>query len=338
MERIPEPIKLEKIETITEGRPDDVFICCGSPEERCKGTIMKLSPNYKSNAVFLLRYTDHGSQKRERNIKEMKGKLDIVGEIVEIPVDERKPLALLMDIIQNIEQYALEPEKPRVTIDISTIIKWHLLIFFKALDLRYPQKEVRILYTEPKDYVTELFQPLSFGIDKIFPIPTCSGYYDFSKDSLLVLLLGYEGDRALAIFEEVDPADCLLLISKPAYHEEWEGRTEEMNKGIINIVGKSKIKYVDSRNSVLVAHQLYDILSNSLYSEYNHIISPLGTKPQTLGLHLYLSTKPPNTSLIYGSPLRHNEPFYSHGIGGTWVLQFNRITVGNKNESQKPEF
>lgn len=322
MERVPKPIKLEKIDTITEGRPDDVIICCGSPEERCKGAIMKLSPNYKSNAVFLLRYTDHESQKRERNIKEMKDRLKSVGEIAEIRIDEEKPLPLIKDIIQNIKKYAADPEKPKITIDISTIIKWHLLILFKALDLKYPQKEVRILYTEPEDYITELFQPLSFGINQIFPIPTYSGNYDFFKDTMLILLLGYEGDRALALFEETDPADCLLLIPDPPYHKVWKGRTEEMNKGIINIVGKSKIKYIHSRNPVIVCHQLHDILSNSIYSKYNHIISPLGTKPQTLGLYLYLSTNPPHTNLIYGSPLRHNEPFYSHGIGRTWVLPF----------------
>lgn len=338
MKEIPEPIKLEKIDTIIESSPDDVFICCGSPEERCKGTIMKLSSNYKANVVFLLRYTDHESKRREENIKEMKERLKNVGEIVEVFVDEDKPLPLLTNIIQNIERYASEPGKPRITIDISTIIKWHLLILFKALDLKYPQKELRILYTEPKDYITDLFQPLSFGINRIFPIPTYSGDYDFSKDSLLVLLLGYEGDRALALFEEIDPVDCLLLIPKPAYHKEWEGRTEEMNKGIINIVGKSKIKHIDSRNPALVAYQLYEILSSSIYSKYNHIISPLGTKPQTLGLYLYLSTDPPNTSLIYGSPLRHNEPFYSYGIGRTWVLPFNKIVIGNKNENQKSKF
>lgn len=179
----------------------------------------------------------------------------------------------------------------------------------------------------------DLFQPLSFGIRQIFPIPTYSGNYDFSKDSLLILLLGYEGSRALALFDDMDPAECLLLIPKPAYNKEWEGRTEEMNKGIINIVGRSKIEYIHSRNPVKVAQQVYKILSKPKYSRYNHIISPLGTKPQTLGLYLYLSTNPLNTVLIYGAPLRHNELFYSRGIGRSWVLPFNKIAEVERNES-----
>lgn len=330
---ITEHLILDMIENIQKNEPDDVFMCCGSPEERCKGTIRKLAPNYKANAVFLLRYTNHESREREKNVKEMRERLKKVGDIIDFIVDEETPIPVINDIIQHIEKYISDHAQPRITLDISTIIKWHLLILLKALDLKNNLKGVRFLYTEPKDYITDLFQPLSFGIRQIFPILTYSGNYDFSEDSLLILLLGYEGDRALALLEEMDPVECLLLIAKPAYREEWEGRTEKMNKGIINVVGGSRIEYIHSRNPVKVAQQLYDILSKPKYSRYNHLISPLGTKPQTLGLYLYLSTNPTNTVLIYGKPLRYNELFYSRGVGRSWVLPFEKITKVDRNET-----
>jgi hypothetical protein len=324
LKAVPEPLECNKIETMVKDEPDDVFICCGSPEERCKGTARKLAPNYKAKEVLLLRYTNHESRKREDNIKEMKDRLKTVGKIVEFVIDEDKPIPVIRDIVQEIMDHIGTPEKSRVTIDFSTIIKWHLLILLKALDLNGIRGNARFLYTEPEDYMTDLFQPLSFGIRNIFPIPTYSGNFDFSKGSLLVLILGYEGDRALSLLEEMDPTKCLLLVAKPAYHPEWEGRTEEMNEEIINTVGKARIRYVDSRNPVLVSEQLKELLSNRTNAEYNHIISPLGTKPQTLGLYLYLSTDPPSTVVIYGSPSRHNELFYSKGIGRSWVIPFSR--------------
>lgn len=330
---ITEPLELDIIETIQKNEPDDIFICCGSPEERCKGTIRKMAPDYKANAVFLLRYTDHESHKRKENIKEMRERLKKVGDIIDFVIDEEKPIPVINDIIQHIEKYTSDHAQPRLTLDISTIIKWHLLILLKAMDLKNNFKGVRFLYTEPEDYVTDLFQPLSFGIRQIFPIPTYSGNYDFSKDSLLILLLGYEGDRALALLEETDPAECLLLIAKPAYHKEWERRTEAMNKGIINIVGQPSIEYIHSRNPVKVAQQLNEILSKPKYLRYNHVISPLGTKPQTLGLYLYLSTNPVNTVLIYGTPSRHNELFYSRRTGRSWVLPFHKVVKVDRNES-----
>ena len=330
---ITNPIKLKIIESIKENKPDNIFICCGSPEERCKGTIRKLAPNYKAEVVFLLRYTNHKSSEREKNIDELKERLNKVGDIKDFIIDEEKPIPIINEIIQHLEKYTSNEVHPRITLDISTIIKWHLLILLKALGLKNKLKGIRFLYTEPEDYITDLFQPLSFGIQKIFPIPTYSGNYDFSVDSLLILLLGYEGDRALALLEETDPAECLLLIPKPAYQKEWEGRTEVMNKGIINIVGKISIEYIHSRNPLKVAQKLNTILLKQKFLRYNHIISPLGTKPQTLGLFLYLLDNPANTVLIYGTPSRHNELFYSRGIGRSWSLPFFKVIKDDYNES-----
>lgn len=322
---ISEPIKLKMVGTQILNEPDKLFICWGSPEERCKGSIMKLSPDYKSENIFILRYTNHESEKREKNIKYIKDRLEKAGKIEEITIDEDIPLPIIKEIAQEIESLVKDAKHPRITMDISTAIKWHLLVLLKILDLRDLLDKIRFLYTEPKDYHTNLFQPLSFGIKEVFPIPHYYGNYDFSKEDLLVLILGYEGSRAMALYENVDPTETLLLIADPPYHSAWERRTEDMNKEIINIVGSSKIKYIHSRNPVLVATQLYEILSDEKYLEYNHIISPLGTKPQTLGLYLYFATNPVDTILLYGAPLRHNELFYSHGIGRTWELPFRKI-------------
>jgi len=329
---LPEPIQLERIDTIKKNKPDNFFITSGSPEERCKGSILKLSSNYNVDNIFLLRYTNHESIEREKNIEDMKEVLIKFGQTKELLIDEKNPIPRISDIIKLIKEYSNKNSEPRISIDISTFIKWHLLILLKALEKNKLSKNIRFLYTEPEDYVTDLFQPLSFGIRRIFAIPTYSGKYDFSKDSLLVLMLGYEGDRALALLEDTDPNDCLLLIGKPAFHKEWEGRAEKMNTGIINTVGKSKIKYIDSRNSLLIYHQLQKLLTNSKYSKFNQIISPLGTKPQILGLYLYLLTDPQNTIITYGSPLRHNDPFYSYGIGRVWQLPFKRIQKVKENE------
>lgn len=321
MTRIMEPTECTTVETIHKGVPDDILVCSGSPEERCKGIVRKLSPNYKANRILLLRYGDHDSAKRELNIIEMKNRLSTVGDLEEVIIDEEKPIPILAEIAQEIEK-SITKGNPSISIDFTTIIKWHLLLFLKALDVKGFTEGTRFLYTEPEDYITNLFQPLSFGISKIFPVPTYSGDFDFYKDLLLVLMLGYEGERALAIFEEMDPDECLLLIAKPTYHgKEWEGRTEFLNKEIINVVGQSKIKYVDARDPLKVHQQLFKLLSSRENRKYNQAIAPLGTKPQTLGLYTYLSTNPTNTIVVYGSPSRHNE-FYSQGIGRSWILPF----------------
>ena len=329
------PNLITSIETQIKGCPDDLFICWGSPEERCKGSAMKLSLNYKSKDVIILRYSGHKSKEREENVTFLANILNKVGKTQIIQINEEIPIPSIKETIILIESILESIKNPRILIDISTPIKWHLFVFLKFLDARGLLKNVRFLYTEPKDYDTNLFQPLSFGIKEIFPIPLCYGNYDFSNDDLLVLMLGYEGSRAVAMFENIDPARTLLLIANPPYHPEWKGRTEKLNEEIINIVGTSEIRYIDSRNPISVALQLQDILSEKEYSKYNHLISPLGTKPQLLGLYLYYSQfpTPSNTILLYGAPLRHNEFFYSYGIGRTWELPYNKKMEVNLDEA-----
>lgn len=321
MQKATEPVECPQIRGIANEMPDDALICCASPEDRCIGIANRLSSDYRANSIFLIRYTNHESSKRKENIEKMKNRLSLFGTIKDVPIDEDKPIPVIVELLEKIHN-STNGNKPRISIDISTIIKWHLLMLLKSFDSMKDRQVLRLLYTEPEDYVTDLFQPLSFGIKDIFPIPNYSGNFDFSRDSLLVLMLGYEGDRALALFEEMDPTDCLLLVAKPAYHEEWEGRTEIMNKEIISSVGASRIRYIDSRNPFLVSAQIRELLCGSNFKQYNHIISPLGTKPQTIGLHLYLSSNPANTVLLYGSPARHNELFYSKGIGRSWILPY----------------
>lgn len=328
--KLSNPKEIKVVKTCVKNQSDDLFICWGSPEERCKGSILKLHSSYKAKHIFILEYSNHESKKRDENVKLMSSKLHNAGKVKKIIINEDKSLPIIRKIIEEIEELVKHDTKQWITIDISTPIKWHLLVLLKFMDLRNLLNNVRFLYTEPEEYITDLFQSLSFGMKEIFPIPTFYGNYDFSKGDLLVLILGYEGSRAMALHEDIDPAECLLLIAHPPYRKEWKGRTEEMNKEIINITGTSKIKYIHSRNPLKVALQLLRILSGEEYTEYNHIICPLGTKPQTLGLYSYLSISPSDTILVYGAPLRRNELFYSSGIGRSWKLPFEKLEVHRK--------
>ena len=288
-----------------------------------QGKRPQLDEEYRAETCFIIKYSGHKNDEREKNISEIRSALDKVGRAEEIEFDEDEPIPLIRNLCERIESLIENKKNSTVTIDITTPIKWHLLIFLKFLNTT--GCNVRFVYTEPKDYVTDLFQSLSFGIKEIFPIPTYYGSYDFSKGDFLVLMLGYEGNRAMALYDSIDPSDCLLLVADPPYHPEWKGRTEEMNQEIIGIAGRNKIRYLDSRNPIKVACQLRNILTEEKYSEYNHIISPLGTKPQILGLYAYLSLYSNKTIVQYGAPLRRNDLFYSTGIGKTWELPFKKL-------------
>jgi hypothetical protein len=181
---------------------------------------------------------------------------------------------------------------------------------------------VCITYSEPGDYLVSEFVPLSFGLESLQQIPGFPGCADCSRPIHLVLFLGYEGDRALAVYEQIQPMDTTLIIPSPPFRPSWEGRTEKMNRDLLAVVGSEAVQTVDAIDPTATVRKLQEVLGNgSPRSAHASIICPLGTKPQTLGVFEFLRQTNDPAAVVYARPLRHNHSFYSSGIGPSWVVK-----------------
>jgi hypothetical protein len=137
----------------------------------------------------------------------------------------------------------------------------------------------------------------------------------------LLILLGYEGERALATFEQLQPIQTKLVIPDPPFREAWRGRTEIFNRDLIMRLGESSLLRADSIDPESVVSVMEEALGlTTERSASARIVAPLGTKPQALGVYTYVRRALDPPAIIYSSPLRHNQNFYSHGIGSTWLL------------------
>lgn len=191
----------------------------------------------------------------------------------------------------------------------------------KALDDLGLWDKTKILYTEPKRYVTQRFLPMSIGVRSIYPISGFISQYSASLPTLLILFLGYEEDRAKSVYNDTEPDETILVIPRPAYNREWEGQTEEMNKRLIRVVGDKKIKYMDAIDPKKVIQELEKVRMDFPFNKWRWVILPLGTKPQAIGLYSFWRLYPNSFSIIYVQPLKHNEKFFSEGIGKTWLIK-----------------
>lgn len=315
-------IVVEKIDSSRHGNIVDFFVTCSSFEDRCLGVPCKLSEKteFRTNYVFV--YTTPSPQ-RDRNLRTLEEMLARRGDIQLIHTLESDPFDAIGLLYRELKKYKEDLGQPKmcVTLDISTFTKRHLLLLLKCIDDLELWDCMRILYTEPKKYVTDLYLPMSIGIRTISPI---GGFITNSPPNLPVLLiifLGYEGDRARAIYENLEPDETVLIVPRPAYHDEWEGTTEKMNHSLIQMVGKDKVEYADSISPSIVSQQLENIAGKYDSRCWKFMVSPLGTKPQAVGLYFFWRTKPDSFSIIYAEPLKHNQPFYSTGIGRTWLLK-----------------
>ena len=301
------------------GAQTEVFIGCASFEDRCLGTVSLLSPRYRLAHSYLCVYDDF-SEVRQTNVRAMTETLQRHGPLSIVEASEQNPSRSIAELMTEVRSIASK-SYVRVTLDVSTFTKRHLLMLLHALDDAGLWDSLRILYTEPKDYVVDMYVPMSTGIKEVAPIPSFTNLQPTDKPVLLVIMLGYEGDRAMALFQTIEPNDTVLLVPKPAYRPEWEGRTEELNRRMISLLGQDSIAYADSRDPLKVKMALANVLcARNPIRDWTCLISPLGTKPQAVGLYSFWRENPESCALVYAQPLRHNERYYSTGSGPTWEL------------------
>jgi hypothetical protein len=300
----------------------DFFITCSSFEDRCLGVPQRLSEKlqFKSNYVFIYEVP---SKKRDENLQKLEKSLSPRGPINRISTSESDPQKAISVLYKDLREYKerIEPSRISITLDITTFTKRHLFLLFKSIDDLELWDNTRILYTEPEKYVTDLYLPMSIGLRTISPI---GGFISNSPPNLpllLIVFLGYEGDRARAIYENLEPEETILIVPKPAYHDEWEGTTEKMNQSLIKMVGKDKIEYADSIDPSSVTERLQEISDRYKPTYWKRVIVPLGTKPQIVGIYFFWRRFPNTFSVLYAQPFKHNETFFSTGIGRTWLLK-----------------
>ena len=171
------------------------------------------------------------------------------------------------------------------------------------------------------NYLVSEYVPLSFGLASLQQTPGFSACPDLSRPVHLVMFLGYEGDRALAVYEQIQPMKTTLMVPDPPYRPDWAGRTERFNRDLLALVGEHEVHRIDALDPAAVRETLADLLGRSQRSDFAGIICPLGTKPQTLGVYSYIRATNDPAAIVYAGPLRHNHTFFSTGLGETWVLK-----------------
>jgi hypothetical protein len=240
---------------------------------------------------------------------------------VVLPFTETSAVRSMRQNMGFLRQILSEHTGP-VVVDISVFTKRHLLLILRWLDDEGLWGNVFVVYSEPDEYDVSEHLPLSYGLASVHQIPGLPASPDLSRPVHLVLFLGYEGDRALAVYEQVQPLRTTLIIPDPPYKPSWQGRTEQLNADLLKLAGANLVTKVDGLDPDASVRLLTDALGDSRSrGDYAALVSPLGTKAQTLGVYMYVRQCSAPPAIVYASPLRHNHEFFSHGIGTTWLLK-----------------
>ncbi len=210
-----------------------------------------------------------------------------------------------------------------MVIDITTFPKNYILKFCQELE----DYNTVFQYTLGERYLEPTEEEKRVGVSKIVPIDGFEGKIVINGDTLLILILGFEGNRALAFLDEFHSGRILALIGAPSIEIRKENEEDQKylkearqcNQYLLNNSFVSPIN-VNSLNPFIFCQQLKDIVNSEVKGQdyVNIIIAPIGTKAQTLGLYLYWKYNK-NVQILYPIPNRRTKVALK--TGKTFIYQ-----------------
>jgi hypothetical protein len=318
----------------------DIFISSIGWEERCPigWNLLKangISVNRKIiffyNEVLDKRESFDRIYTREENIALFSTMFDVDKNDALLFVkmlDESTGLRIFQEYLED--NYP-EISEMSIAFDFSVMVKPYFFILLKLLSIHKKIKKIFLLYTEPKTYVVKKinFEKLDnayFTKGSNTPpkdMLSFSGSLDSLKADVLVILLGFEGQRAKEVANEINPEVIIPINGFPSYRPEFKDISILLNDEILKETEISKnLRYSPSNNPFETKNELISIYRNRC-KRYNISIAPLGPKPMALGCCLFVLENP-ECRIVYPYPQEYN-PKASNGYERSWIflIEFN---------------
>lgn len=286
----------------------DMLICCSSFEERC----LALTSSIRLDAIdsaLVCRYVEPA----QLSLKNHEKLMDLMGDkAIEVSFDKDSPLAIY-DTFHD----AIRQRNPKsILFDISTFTRESILI---ALMLFRQESFCDIKVTfgyvladryswDNKD-INEIW--LSKGVSEIRTVLGYAGTYSSLKKTLLIVLVGFEMERANILISNFE-ADKLYLGSVPpkeSFSEELSKINKDNFRRLVSLVGVCKTFEFSCRDLQQTQSVLKQIVEDN-QDNYNIIISPMNNKISTLAV-ANVAFEYPDVQICYASTNQYNTEAYS---------------------------
>lgn len=302
----------------------DMLICCSSFEKRC----LALASSIRSENIdtaLVCRYVEPAQLSLE-NHKKLMGMLK--DKAIETSFDKDNPLAIY-DTLHD----AIRQRNPKsILFDISTFTRESILI---ALMLFRQESfcDIKVIFgyvpadrysLANKDDINEIW--LSKGVNEIRTVLGYAGSYSSLKKTLLVVLVGFEMERANILISNFE-ADKLYLGSVPP-EESYSAELSKINKDnfrrLVSLVGVCNTFEFSCRDLQQTQNVLKQIIEDN-QDNYNIIISPMNNKISTLAV-ANVAFEYPDVQICYASTNQYNTEAYSSQTDNVILFEFSNST------------
>ena len=297
----------------------DLVICCSSFEKRCLALASNINLD-KVNKVLICRY-EEPAQLSKDNCGELCRLIGNKGDVISL--DKDAPL----NIYDTLYEKILLESPNNILFDISTFTRETLLIIL-MLFKQEPFKNINVdLCYVPADRYSmkskeDLEIWLSKGVSDVRSVLGYSGSFSSLKKTLLIVLVGFETDRADILISTFE-ADKIYLGHVPpeeSFSEELSRINQKNFDRLVNFVGKCETFCFSCRDINLTTKVIEEIISENK-EDYNIIISPMNNKLSTLAV-ASVAYDNPDVQVCYASTNQYNTDAYSFPGDSVVLLEY----------------
>ncbi len=319
MKAAAEPSEIKSLNKLNIQSPDDLFICCASFEERCLSstTIMGMDFLTKFAVIFVVEEPLYKKQV-EHNMFRLQTELrkKATEGIFIISCQRSNPLEGINQLEDVLRQCNLSNNGgPFITVDISGFTKIYLLELLNYLVTEKNLGIPRLLHTTQRYLPTRLTR----GIEQITTIPNFFGSPSLEKETALVLFLGFEPERALAVWKQYNPARTIALITNPprSGNPDYLKYAQQNNAELLERPSV-EVRGVMADNPYAVKTVL-EAIHEEIKDSFNMVIGPFGTKPQVVGVFLFCMEHR-KVQVIYSFPATYTRSYLRRQPGSVLLL------------------
>ncbi|HUT68894.1 MAG TPA: hypothetical protein VMW86_10170 [Dehalococcoidales bacterium] len=319
MNAVTEPTEIKSLPRLNKRGADDLFISSASFEERCLSSAALMGVDFLTKYAVIFNVEDPLYKKQvEKNMFRLQTELrkKTTEGIFVVSCQRGNPVDGIQQMAAILKQCKLNADGgPYITVDISGFTKIYLLELLHFLVIERELGMPRLLHTTQRYLPTRLTR----GIEQITTIPHYFGSPSMDRETALVLFLGFEPERALAIWKQYNPAKTIALITNPPRtgNPDYLKYARQNNADLLS---KSSVEVRDvPADNPYAVKTVLDAIYEETKDSFNMVIGPFGTKPQVVGLFLFCREHR-KAQVIYSFPATYTRSYLQRQPGATLLM------------------
>jgi hypothetical protein len=308
----------------------DLFICFSSFEDRCLSIANNI--NIDNIKQVLLMYNKEYLEYIEKNKIELE-KL-FYNKSMSIELSHLDPI-LSADTIKNVLAGILGKKELRsILFDITTCTHEILLISIRLFQIICPNTEITYIYANAAEYDSGNVKDnkwLSKGIEGVRSVLGYAGNIIPIKKTHLIVIVGYEYERAANIIDIMEPSSLELGYGKT--DNATTDKDKDANEHYLHLVEKMAVLFTETETFDIKCNNPFDTYAKlseriSKVNDKNIIIVPLNNKISTVGVAI-TAIKNDKIQLCYAPALVYNYSNYSNPGEYCYVFEISNILNEN---------